>query len=146
MLRYIKTIKNSKLFKELVSSFSMGITITSKKEGSEPPDKEEKITLGATEEVFIDGKRFRAKVDTGADKSSIGKSLLKKLKFYEERGSIRVRSASGRSIRKKIKLRILIRGKKLVVYFSVADRRKLKYDILIGKNILKRGFIVDVTK
>ena len=119
---------------------------TSQKKEIEPPDKRKKIVLGATENIFIEGKKFGAKIDTGADKSSICKGLLKELNTYEDRGHIKILSAHGKSIRRKIVLRILIKGKEVKAHFTIADRKKLTCNILIGKNILKKGFLVDVTK
>ncbi len=32
------------------------------------------------------------------------------------------------------------------VHFSIADRAHMKYKVLIGKNILKKGFLIDPSK
>lgn len=45
-----------------------------------------------------------------------------------------------------IKMPVVIRGRKVLAQFSLADRSTQTYPILIGRNILRNKFIVDVTK
>jgi hypothetical protein len=37
-------------------------------------------------------------------------------------------------------------GRKMRAYFTIADRVHMKYRVLVGLNILKRGFLVDPSK
>ena len=122
----------------------MGKTKGEKSE--EPPSKKEKKIIGVSEPVRIENKIFIARIDTGAGKSSICSTLLKRLEKYEDRGKIKIRSAHGRSTRKRIKLEITLAGKKVSAHFTIADRQHMKHNVLIGRNILKKGFLIDVTK
>lgn len=45
-----------------------------------------------------------------------------------------------------IKTRIEIFGKKIKTEFSLANRRKMQYPILLGRKLLKNRFIVDVAQ
>lgn len=112
--------------------------------------------LSLIEIVYIKGKsgngepkeiKVRAKVDTGACKSSISKSLVKKLRLGPVRKTTIIKSVLGKERRKLIKVPIKLKGKNLKVFFSVADRRHMNYNILIGQNILRLGkFLIDPLK
>jgi len=110
----------------------------------------DKIIVGATELVSIHGngklKRVRARIDTGASRSSVDKEFAKNLKTSKTNRKILIKSASGNSMRPLIKLEIELAGKKLSALFTVANRSHLKYPVLIGRNILKRGFLIDPSK
>ena len=41
---------------------------------------------------------------------------------------------------------IEIKGKKFNVEFTVAKREHMNYSMLIGKDVLKKGFIIDPSK
>jgi len=58
-----------------------------------------------------------------------------------------VRSSNGdANMRYQIPAEIEIGGKILNAYLGLTDRKDLKYPILIGRKILKKNFIVDVSK
>jgi hypothetical protein len=110
-----------------------------------------------------------AKVDTGADVSSIWASQIK-----EEGGSLqfvlfaegsqyytgeviriaapnyrlaRVANSFGaKEMRYIVKLRVLLHGRKLKASFTLADRSSKIYPILIGRRLLTKKFIVDVSR
>ena len=100
--------------------------------------------LGLVENLYIKVRKgdvveeikVRAKVDTGASKSSISKGLVKKLDLGPVRRTATIRSALGTEKRHIIKVPIKLRGKHLKVFFSVANRKHMKYGVLIGQNIL----------
>lgn len=48
--------------------------------------------------------------------------------------------------RYKVKLTVLINGKKIRASFTLADRSRQVYPVLVGRNILRGKFIVDVTR
>ena len=107
--------------------------------------------LGLIEPITVKGKtkeiKVNAKVDTGASKSSISKELVKKLGIGKVRRIAVFKSALGRQKRKVVKTSIVLKGKKLKVFFSVADRKHMKYNLLIGRNILRMGkFLIDPLK
>ncbi|MCL2444985.1 RimK/LysX family protein [Candidatus Saccharibacteria bacterium] len=130
----------------------------------------EKTMVGASEYVSI-GRRaidVPAKIDTGADSSAIWASKVRVgrdgvlrfalfgegSEFYSGKIFKRtdfevavVRSAMGEEqVRYRTRLLVKIGGRKIRVLFSLADRSKNNFPILIGKRTLARRFIVDVTQ
>ncbi|MBS3146811.1 ATP-dependent zinc protease [Candidatus Woesearchaeota archaeon] len=106
----------------------------------------EKNILGLVEEIEIGGEKVLAKVDTGATNSSISLHLASKLRLGPIVKTVRVISSHGRTIRPVIKVSIKLGGRRFRVLFNLTDRKKLKFPILIGQNILKRGFLIDPSK
>ena len=106
-----------------------------------------KTIIGFKEYVTILGKnktrRVIARIDTGATKSSIDVWLAESLGLGPVVMYKSVRSATGRSIRGMILVRVKIKDRTFKVFFTLADRKHMNYQVLIGRNILKRGFIVD---
>ena len=43
-----------------------------------------------------------------------------------------------------IKMLVIISGKKIRARFTLANRSTQKYPVLVGRNILRRKFVVDV--
>lgn len=114
-------------------------------------------------------KSVPAKIDTGADASSIWASAS-----VDERDKLdvvffgpdselydgvihtfpksaytitRVSSSFGhREVRYKLKLRIKVKGRIIKGSFTLADRSAKLYPILLGRSLLKNKFIVDVSK
>jgi hypothetical protein len=114
-------------------------------------------------------KRVPAKVDTGADASSIwcGKIVVadnqlqcvffgkgspfytgKKVTFdMDDVELTRVANSFGhKEIRYKIKLPVVIKGRKINATFTLTDRSTKLYPVLIGRSLLKNKFFVDVSK
>lgn len=48
--------------------------------------------------------------------------------------------------RYKVKLLVKLKGKKIRAWFTLADRSSQVYPVLIGRNVLRGKFIVDVTR
>ena len=109
-----------------------------------------KITVGLTEKIRLvsngNSKDFTAKIDTGATKSSIDIKLASKLNLGPVIKSKIIKSAHGNKLRPIVEAEILLAGKKIKSEFTLADRSHMKYDVLIGVNILKDGFLVDPSK
>lgn len=132
--------------------------------------KKDKITIGITELVSIGTRAVDvpAKIDTGADSSSIWASDIKvkrdgtlvfKLfgegsKYYSGKVFKRkdykvasVRSAMGQEqVRYRTTLPVKIAGRKVRVLFNLADRSRNNFKILIGRRTIAGKFVVDVTK
>lgn len=128
----------------------------------------QKTVIGRDTIVAIPGiaEGVPAKVDTGADTCAIWASEISvdkdgKLHFklfgqgspyytgneltMDEYSVARVKSASGHILIKyKVTIPIYIKGERLEVCFGLSDRSKLKYPILIGRELLSGKFIVDV--
>ncbi|MBW2995903.1 RimK/LysX family protein [Candidatus Woesearchaeota archaeon] len=110
-----------------------------------------KTLIGLTESVTFIGsekkKRIRARIDTGADICSLDQKMAKKLDIGPIEKMKKIKSASGTKRRPIVRGRIEIAGRKFAkVRLTLADRSNLKYKALIGKNILKRGFLIDPSK
>lgn len=128
----------------------------------------EKTTIGSTEYIEVAGvKHLPAKIDTGADSSSIWASHIRVTKdgilsfrlfdknspFYTGKTIKRkdykvavIRSSSGHEqIRYRVHLRATIRGRTIRALFTLSDRSGNNYPILIGRRTIAGKFIVDVT-
>lgn len=103
----------------------------------------EKVIVGLTEKVSINGKEIAARIDTGAQRSSICKDLYSKLGLGPFIGKVKVRSANKTQVRPTVEAEIEIKGRKVKTFLSVADRSRMKYSLLIGQDVLKKGFLVD---
>lgn len=110
----------------------------------------QKTTIGIKEYVTIFGKEKQrtvlARIDTGATKSSIDQKLAEELGLGPVVKYKTVKSAHGITKRGMILARIQLDGRTFKVFFTLADRKHLKYAVLVGMNILKRGFIIDPSK
>lgn len=114
-------------------------------------------------------KNVHAKIDTGADLSSIWatgiheengvlrfKLFGRKSEFYTGKEIefqsphyllTRVANSFGhREMRYVVKLQLKLGGKTIVGTFTLSDRSKKTYPILIGRKLLNRKFLVDVSK
>ena len=104
----------------------------------------------------------RAKVDTGADTSSIHVRKIKlekkgeqailscyfagrhKTSFTEFKQTL-VKSSNGQSeIRYVVKLTLTLFGNEYETDFTLSDRKAMAFPVLLGKKFLKKRFIVDV--
>ena len=113
-------------------------------------DVKNKTIVGLTEQITIvnlkKSKNIAAKIDTGATKGSIDVSLAKELGINGGKRKILVKSASGTRYRPLVKAEIVLAGKRIKALFNLADRKNLRYRMLIGQNILKKGFLIDPAK
>ena len=126
-------------------------------------------TIGSTEYIEVAGiKEVPAKIDTGADSSSIWASHVRITKdgilrfrlfdegspFYTGKTFVRkdykvavIRSASGHEqIRYRAHLKIVLGGRKIRALFNLSDRSNNNFPVLIGRRTIVHKFIVDVSK
>jgi len=129
-------------------------------------------TIGATDIVDLPELKWYhvpVRVDSGAATSSIHCSKVRLVKngehatlhFYldtkkgapqqsfsvDEFKETIVRNSSGKEEKRYvIKTQIKLFGKKIRTEFSLANRRKMSYPILLGRKLLKNRFIVDVSQ
>ncbi|MEM4244973.1 MAG: RimK/LysX family protein [Candidatus Nanoarchaeia archaeon] len=106
----------------------------------------DKIVVGLTEKVVINGREVIARIDTGAHRSSICKELYSKLNLGPFVGKIKIKNVNSVEVRPTVEAELEIQGKRIRTLFNVADRSKMKYPLLIGQDVLKRGFLVDPSK
>ncbi len=106
--------------------------------------------IGVTEKVVLYGpkgkKEVIAKIDTGASKSSIDKKLAEEIGMTDHVGTILVKTAHGNRRRPVVKEILKIKGRVMHTKFTIADRTQMKYRVLIGMNVLNRGFLIDPSK
>lgn len=131
----------------------------------------QKTIIGRTTDIVLvseDSLKIPAKVDTGADGSSIWASefsmsddgslsfclFAKGSPYYTGRRhstkkykASAVRSAHGTlQVRYKIELTVVIEKRRVRASFTLADRSLNTYPVLIGCRLLNNKFIVDVSK
>lgn len=88
-----------------------------------------------------------ARIDTGATSNSLDVVAAAPLKLGPPVKKIFVRSANGRSERPVVYAKVKIAGKLVEGRFTLADRSRMKYKMLIGRDILsKAGFLIDPLK
>ena len=106
----------------------------------------EKIILGLIEKVKINGKEIIAKIDTGADRNSIDTKLAAELNLGPITQTTKITSSHGDSIRPVVQAELEIKNKKIQTQFNLTNRTHMKCPVLIGKEVLKKGFIIDPSK
>lgn len=102
--------------------------------------------LGMLEYVEIEGERYLAKIDTGASRSSIDSELAKKLGMKDVVKKREVRSSHGSSVREVVRGRVKIGNRIIPTTFGLANRKDMKFDLILGKNFLWRGFLIDTER
>ena len=107
--------------------------------------------IGFLERVICiakDGSRkiVKARIDTGATKSSIDQSLVEEMGWGPILGEKRIRNAHGYSLRQIVDGKIILAQKEITEHFNIANREHMTYPILIGRNVLRRGFLIDPNK
>lgn len=125
--------------------------------------------IGSTEFVEIFGiNKIPAKIDTGADTSAIwashvdmGPDGILSFVLFDEKSPFytgktitttdylarSVRSSHGDTqIRYRVKLPIMLGGETFTTTFTLANRSRNNFPILIGRHTLENRFLVDVSK
>ncbi len=127
-----------------------------------------KTIIGRVEKISfpeLDGGAVLARIDTGAQTSAIWVSRAEvvhdrlevvffgkghpnytgKVYYFDEFTHGMVASSNGQAeARYKIRLLLKISGKKIRARLTLADRSTQVYPVLIGRNVLRGKFIVDV--
>lgn len=120
-----------------------------------------KTTIGSEEFISLpelDLNTVHARVDTGAAISSLGVKWIeeedgiiscllpnKKVVTFDSYKKKVIKSSFGHTEeRYVVKLLINVLGRKVRTEFTLADRSKMKFPVLLGRKLLKGKFIVDV--
>ena len=115
-------------------------------------NKKKILTIGLTEKVTAIGnegskKVIIARIDTGAVCSSIDLNLATTLKLGPVIKTKLVKNANGINRRPVMMCKFKIKNIIVEADVTIADRRHLKYGILIGQNLLKKtNFLIDPKK
>jgi hypothetical protein len=91
----------------------------------------------------------RAKVDTGADRTTVDGVLAARLKLVPTGSKVAVKaSAAGRKVeRPLVNAAVTMAGKKFSLSVGVADRSQMRYAVIIGRDILRSGdFLIDPSR
>lgn len=122
---------------------------------------EEKITIGSVEDVILLpwGQKIPARIDTGAATSSLDARELvihdgvAEFKLPEQLGGLQlrlpvvewkhIRSAEAREDRPVVEIDLCMGSKRLRVRANLNDRSQVKYPLILGRNALKKHFVVD---
>ena len=109
-----------------------------------------RTTIGVVEVVRVRGPRgslrLRAKIDTGAARTSLDTSLAEKIGLGPVVGHVRIRSAAADlpEVRDIVPATIVIAQRAFRVKVAVTDRQDMRFRIFVGMDVLRRaGFLVD---
>lgn len=91
-------------------------------------------------------KLLEARIDSGATKCSIDQKIVDELKLGPVVGESIIKNANGTSKRKMIEVTFVIANKTITELFNIADRSRMIYPVLIGRNTLRKGFLIDPNK
>ncbi len=121
----------------------------------------DQITVGLVEEVILLpwGVKVPARIDTGAATSSLDardlivKDDIAEFSLPEKYGNLRIRlpvvkwqtirSAGTRSRRPMVEIEFCLGPKHLKTRVNLNDRSLVTYPLLVGRNALKKNFVVD---
>ena len=127
-------------------------------------DADEKIIIGGIEEVILFPWRVRlpARIDTGAAKSSLDAQDLKvqddmvEFKLPKKYGGLHlrlpiiewrhVRTPEGLEPRPIVELEICLGSRRIRTEVNLADRSMVKYPLILGRNLLRDDYVVDVKR
>jgi len=114
---------------------------------------EGKKVVRLVEKVTVKGpggeERVRAKVDTGADRTTVDRRLAERLRLGPVLSEVTIKaSAEGRRVQRPIvNATVTVKGKTFDLRVGVADRSQMKYLVIIGRDILRTGiFLIDPTR
>ena len=128
---------------------------------TEKGSTEEKITIGEVEDVVLMpwGVRLPARIDTGAATSSLDARELKiknnmaEFKLPQKYGGLQlrlpvtewqdIRSADFREKRPVVEITFCMGPKLINTRVTLNDRSRVRYPLIIGRNVLKDTFVVD---
>ena len=120
-----------------------------------------KTVIGTVEEVvlFPWGVKLPVRVDTGSGLSSLDvrdltvKNKVAQFRLPEKYGNTlislpvihysNVQSADSRTRRPVVEIELCVGSKRMRVQANLNDRSQLEYRLILGRNVLRQGFIVD---
>ncbi len=110
-----------------------------------------KKTLGLIEKIKVKGLKERevyALVDTGAKLTSVDIKLAGEAGLGPVVRATKIKSASKDSGTRRpvLKATITVGGKTFETEVNIADRSKMAFQALLGRNVLTGNFLVDVEK
>ncbi len=120
------------------------------------PEKDVRSTrtiIGVIEEVTLRGPkgeiRVRAKIDTGAARTSIDTDLAAKLGLGPVERRVHTRSAAAERPEERdvVKATLVIDAKAFETHVAVTDRKDMRYHVIVGMDVLRKsGFLISPRK
>lgn len=108
-----------------------------------------KITVGLMEPVKVRSKKRTVetlgKFDTGARRTSIDRNLISRIRVKHV-GRTSTSNIHGTTVRPLVNVLLEIKGRKIKIQANVADRSSRKYKILLGRDVIFKNFIIDISK
>ncbi len=115
--------------------------------------KKNKRVVGLVEVVTVKGTkgivRKKALFDTGATRTSVDMRVAAKAGIGPIISSVKIKnaSASGGYMRRAVaKAKIIVKGEEINTAVNIEDRENLPYSILIGRDVIHKNFLIDVSK
>ena len=109
-----------------------------------------KKVIRLSERIWIKGpggeEKVWAKVDTGADRTTVDRDLAERLKLGPALSRITLKASAGgqRLERPVVDAEITVAGQSYKLRVGVADRSQMRYRVIIGRDILRSGnFLID---
>ncbi len=109
--------------------------------------------IGVIEEVILRGPggeiQTRAKIDTGAARTSVDTDLARKLGLGPVERRIRTRSAAADRPEERdvVKAIIVIGSRAFETHVAVTDRKDMRYHVIVGMDVLRQaGFLISPRK
>jgi hypothetical protein len=120
-----------------------------------------KVLMGGVEEIILFpwGVRLPARIDTGAGMTSLDvrdltvKNKVAQFRLPEKYGNTlislpvvrhcNVQSAGSKSRRPVVEIEVCVGSKRMRVEVNLSSRSHLEFPLIVGRNVLSQGFIVD---
>ncbi len=109
-----------------------------------------KRVIGIIEPVVVRGKlgevHVLARIDTGASRTTVDKEIADRVGLGPPRGKVRIRQSISKQpeTRPLVPAHLVLAGVGFEVSAAVADRQEMKYEVIVGVDILRRGrFLID---
>ncbi|MBN2042569.1 MAG: ATP-dependent zinc protease [Candidatus Aenigmarchaeota archaeon] len=112
----------------------------------------EKCVIGLLENVKVIGEKksvgLEVLVDTGAAVTSLDKAIAEEIGVGEPVRTMRVKAPATKIIKERpvVEIEIEIGGQKMKIQANLNDRSHMRYPMIIGRNVLRGNFVVDVEK
>ncbi|OYT56939.1 MAG: hypothetical protein DRO96_01320 [Candidatus Aenigmatarchaeota archaeon] len=113
--------------------------------------RRKKKTVGLIERVEVIGKKVvsaNAKFDTGASGNSIDTTLAAKAQLGPIVSVVKIKQANLKEPKRRpvVDVTFRIKGKKYKTRANIEDRSHMSYPVLIGRELIRNNFVVDVAK
>ncbi len=105
---------------------------------------QEVVVRGPSSEILV-----RAKVDTGATRTTLDTDLAKKLGLGPVLRHVRTRAAAAEHPEQRdvVSAVLVIAGETFEVHVAITDRKDMKYHMIVGMDVLRRsGFLISPRK